>query len=1657
MHLRNLAASIATVIALLFAQTAYSASGDVITSFPINNVLSDGRTPSSPHGVTFHDGYAWVVDFGTDRIYRVYPEDVYDEDEVTLLFSAGDSDLNIPITDNLPSPIPFCGADGGTQICGGGGLTFAENFLWNASPVTDDIIKIDPLDGDNLETENALASLAFPAPTDITHDGTNFWISDWQSNVITQVRPEDGATLSTIDGPNPTSEIYGLTWDGQALWVADRADNIIYRVSHTDGTILNFFNAPGTNPRGLSWDGESLWHVDASDGLIYRIDSGVIPYGITGCVEKNGTAINSEVLLEQLNETPQVTNTDIDGCFHFSSFVSGVDIKVGLDENGVNAKPVITLNEATPGITDITLIVGDTYSEPGFTVTDFEDGTIDTADVVAVPNVLSQPTIIDTSAPNPTGTLVKYDVIDSAGNAADSAYRTVYVLEVDTTPPVITLIGDNPTYVEQGSAYTELGSTATDDRDGDITGDIVITSTVNTNSAGTYSVFYDVTDATGNNATTATRSVIIQDTTAPVITLAGADPLILQKGATFTEPGATATDNIDGTIALNDTNMSGGVASDNVGSYIRTYNYSDVGGNAAVTVTRVVNVIDTAAPVITMLGSSPLYHEINTAYSDPGATAIDPPSENLSLDIVVSSTVNIAALGNYTVTYNVSDEDGNAATPIIRQVIISDTGAPSLSLNGNQTVNLQKGDTYNELGATATDAVDNDATLTASIVISGSVDTATIGTYILSYDVSDSALNAAVTVTRTINVSDTGAPVITLNGNQTINLQKGDTYNELGATATDAVDDDATLTTSIVISGGPVDTASIGTYILSYDVSDSALNAAVTVTRTINVSDTGAPIITLIGNSSMTIEQGSTFNDPGAQATDAVDDNTELTNNISVTGTVDINTLGSYTLSYNVSDSALNAAATVTRTVQVVTAADTTPPVITLNGLSSISIEQYSTYNDLGAQATDNIDNNTTITSRISVSGIVNTGIVGTYTLNYNVSDDAGNAATTITRSVQVTQAADSTPPVIVLLGNNTVTIAQNATYTDSGVSLSDNIDNTATLTANLTIVNSVDTSIVGSYTVTFDTSDSAGNNATTVTRTVNVTATPDTTPPVISLIGNSNITIEQNTEYNEQGAQATDNIDNTAEITSRIVISSSVNNTTVGIYTLNYDVFDNAGNAAPTVSRTIQVVAAADTTPPTITLSGDNPLELTVGGTFNEPGYSANDDVDGTITGSVTVNTSAINTNIIGSYSVTYTVSDNASNSVTVTRTVNVSAAPDTTPPTITLLGNNPLEVTVGGSYNEPGYTATDNVDGTITGSVMMNTSAVNTNTVGSYPVTYNVSDNAGNAATTVTRTINVTAAPDITPPVITLVGGNPVEITVGGIYNEQGASATDNVDGDISGSITINSSAVNTNAIGSYSVSYDVSDTANNNATTAMRTVNVVAIPDTTPPTITLLGDNPQEIVLGGTYVEQGANASDNVDVINSGSIAINSSAINTGIIGSYTVTYNVSDTAGNNATTITRTVNVVSATTTYSASPALAVGAASISTTLNIADNKQIADLNIFIDMPHAYPGDVSIILTSPSGTSVTIIDGPGIPASQYGCSNDDFLVTLDDEGTGNAEDTCTSPPALSGTLIPNSALSAFDGESSQGTWTLRLDDSYTGSDTGTLNSWSLVITQ
>ena len=180
---------------------------------------------------------------------------------------------------------------------------------------------------------------------------------------------------------------------------------------------------------------------------------------------------------------------------------------------------------------------------------------------------------------------------------------------------------------------------------------------------------------------------------------------------------------------------------------------------------------------------------------------------------------------------------------------------------------------------------------------------------------------------------------------------------------------------------------------------------------------------------------------------------------------------------------------------------------------------------------------------------------------------------------------------------------------------------------------------------------------------------------------------------------------------------------------------------------------------------------------------------------------------------------------------------------------------------------------------------------------------------------------------------------------------------------------------------------------------------------------------------------------------------------IAGSYNVTVSVADgNGGDDTVNFTWTVEVPIICTTYSSTDipqALPNGVASTSSDLFVNNSGTIIDVDVTIDMSHAWVGDLSFILThQATNSSVTLIDRPGVPASTYGCSADDLLVTLDDAAALPVEEQCgSSTPTINGTFAPNNPLSTFNGLNANGTWVLTVTDDYTSADSGTLNAWEV----
>ena len=157
---------------------------------------------------------------------------------------------------------------------------------------------------------------------------------------------------------------------------------------------------------------------------------------------------------------------------------------------------------------------------------------------------------------------------------------------------------------------------------------------------------------------------------------------------------------------------------------------------------------------------------------------------------------------------------------------------------------------------------------------------------------------------------------------------------------------------------------------------------------------------------------------------------------------------------------------------------------------------------------------------------------------------------------------------------------------------------------------------------------------------------------------------------------------------------------------------------------------------------------------------------------------------------------------------------------PVITLIGDATISLTKGTAYAEQGATASDTEDGDVTSAIVIGGDTVDVDVLATYEVTYTVVDSDGNTTTAV-RSIEVSLG-DV--PVITLIGDASISLTQGDTYTEQGATASDTEDGDISSAIVIAGDTVDTNTPGTYAVTYTVTD-ADGNTTVASRNIEVNA----------------------------------------------------------------------------------------------------------------------------------------------------------------------------------------------------------------------------------------
>lgn len=226
-----------------------------------------------------------------------------------------------------------------------------------------------------------------------------------------------------------------------------------------------------------------------------------------------------------------------------------------------------------------------------------------------------------------------------------------------------------------------------------------------------------------------------------------------------------------------------------------------------------------------------------------------------------------------------------------------------IAINGDSTITLEYGEKYEEPGCSAyfSGTHFNKEPISVEVSAVNSVDEQKTGEYLLKYIATHKGITG--TAYRRVRIVDTEKPVITLTADPEKYTLPTEKYEEEGFSAVDNYDGDITQQVKRTETKEAI----------TYTVTDASGNTA-TVVRKIIYDDPIAPTLVLKGKKSITIKQGKKYKEPGYTAMDNCDG--DLTKKVKITGKVNVDEPGTYTLQYSVVDAYKNKT-TVARVVEV--------------------------------------------------------------------------------------------------------------------------------------------------------------------------------------------------------------------------------------------------------------------------------------------------------------------------------------------------------------------------------------------------------------------------------------------------------------------------------------------------------------------------------------------------------------------------------------------------------------------------------------------------------------------------------------------------------------------------------------------------------------------
>ena len=689
----------------------------------------------------------------------------------------------------------------------------------------------------------------------------------------------------------------------------------------------------------------------------------------------------------------------------------------------------------------------------------------------------------------------------------------------------------------------------------------------------------------------------------------------------FTPPTVTISDNdpdYSGTIS--NTTSPGPIDTSRIGSFTITYMATaDVAGNSPDNVIATVEIVDTTAPTITVSNLT-ITLKIGESYTPPtfGVTDNDPAYSGTVTAITTPSAVDTSSIGSFTVTHSApADASGNIPDNVTTTVsvtgcdadqildsatntCITDTELPTIEINPT-SFTLEIDEPFTPPTVTISDN-DPDYSGTISNTTSpGPIDTSRIGSFTITYmATADAAGNSPIPVNATVEIVDTTAPTITVS-NLTITLKIGESYTPPTFGVTDN-DPAYSGTVTVTVAPNPVDTSSIGSFTVTHSApADASGNIPDNVTTTVSVTgcdadqildsatntcitDTELPTIE-INPTSFTLEIDEPFTPPTVTISDNDPDYSGTISNTTSPGPIDTSRIGSFTITYMATaDAAGNSPIPVNATVEIV---DTTAPTITVSNLT-ITLKIGESYTPPTFGVTDNDPAYTGSVTAITTPSAVDTSSIGSFTVTHSAPADAsGNIPDNVTTTVSVTgcdadQILDSATNTCITdtelptieINPTSFTLEIDEPFTPPTVTISDNDPDYSGTISNTTSPGPIDTSRIGSFTITYmATADAAGNSPIPVNATVEIV---DTTAPTIT-VSNLTITLKIGESYTPPTFGVTDNDPAYSGTVTVTVAPNPVDTSSIGSFTVTHsapadasgNIPDNCRNVTTTVSVT--------------------------------------------------------------------------------------------------------------------------------------------------------------------------------------------------------------------------------------------------------------------------------------------------------------------------------------------------------------------------------------------------------------------------------------------------------------------------------------------------------